>query len=196
MTTDEYLQKAIDKFRVYFNERGIYLSNKVQAHMGWPSYGVGSAENMVSAECWPKGVSKDRANHIFISPKVSNTTEVLTVLSHELIHAAIDCEGMHGKKFQRKAAQIGLVEPWECATASPELLDTLWEMQKELGEYPHAGFWQNSKVYGTKQKSYWKRLNCQNHPDYFVRTTSTQMNKGMPRCGICGERLIESSWSM
>jgi len=193
MNSQTYLELAIEKFRPHFKESGITLPKNITASMGWTSHGIGTKDKWVQAEAWAKMVSRDRANYIFISPKVHDTVELLTVLAHELCHVVLDCNDGHGQYFQSVASQIGLVKPWEQAVGTTEFNTLMGVWHRELGDYPHAGFRLNSKAYGTKQKSYSIRLNCPVHTDYIVRTSRTQINKGLPSC-YCGKSLEESKW--
>src|SRR5690606_10340978 len=76
----------------------------------------------IVAETW-HGADSDGAIQIFISPTLNDTLEVLAVLTHELVHAALGPnEGIgHGKAFRKLSSKVGLCPPWTQSVPSQQL---------------------------------------------------------------------------
>ena len=69
---------------------------------------------------------------------MSDPGEVLAVLVHEQIHAAVGCKVGHKGAFVKAARAAGLVKPWTATTPSPELARDLDVILQKTGPYPHA----------------------------------------------------------
>jgi hypothetical protein len=63
---------------------------------------------------------------------------VLLSLRHELIHAALDNEDGHAKRFAEYATRLGFDAPFAYLTPSPGLIDEMMFLAIELGDFPHA----------------------------------------------------------
>lgn len=189
MNRETWLENAVSLFRQHFSEAGLHLPKRIYVSVGWPSYGVGTSDKYVAGEAWPKGVSKDRSNHIFISPKLNNPVDVLTVLCHELVHAYLDCANGHQHWFQTTASAVGLQAPWISSVGTQEFRDKMQEWSKQLGTYPHAGFRQRSKFYASKSVNRSRKIICENC-GFSARTSLKWVKKGLPTCS-CGTVMTE-----
>lgn len=88
--------------------------------------------------CHRRAQSDAQLNEIFITAHISDSLEVLAVLTHELIHATDDCESGHRNFFASAARKAGLIGKLTATTAGPELLEVLAGMVDILGPIPHA----------------------------------------------------------
>lgn len=95
-------------------------------------------ERGVRGICWHSSVSADGRNHVFISPELSDTGVVLSVLLHEMLHVALDNADGHTKRFSEYATRLGLLAPFTSARPDEALTAELMVMAAELGDFPHA----------------------------------------------------------
>jgi len=72
---------------------------------------------------------------IYISPKLTESNKVLTVMLHELIHVGI-LNPRHGPKFRLLAIKLGIEDEPTYSIASQTLINEFFEMLKILGPYP------------------------------------------------------------
>jgi hypothetical protein len=96
----------------------------------------------VWGQCWSGAASEDNLSHIFISPELADTMEVLRVLLHELIHASLDSPAGirdgHKGLFAEIATRLGFFSPMTETPASPTLQAELLTIADVLGHYPHG----------------------------------------------------------
>lgn len=139
-TREEWLQAALKEFTPLF----IAKDRKVPAirvSTGWPSRKALSAKSKSIGECWSPECSEDKITEIFISPFLRDAIEpqgVLSTLLHEMIHAVVGVEHGHKKPFKTLALALGLEGKMTCTYAGEELLETIKEISKTLGAYPHG----------------------------------------------------------
>ncbi len=105
---ETYLHSAVSEIRPLFKSAGYRLPTKIHVSVGWAG---GISGRIARGQCWARSGSSDRKNHLFIAPTVEDTQEVLTVLTHELVHAYDDCQNGHRKEFTRVAKDVGLIGP-------------------------------------------------------------------------------------
>jgi hypothetical protein len=151
---ETYLHESLDHL-----QRRVFTTHTIPADVritcGWPSKGATSKLRRIG-ECWPRSRSAANVNEIFISPTIADTGEALAILVHELVHAIDDCQHGHGKQFRAIAIAAGLEGKMTATTASPELAETLADIQTDIGDYPHAAL----TPPGPKQKSRQLKLSC------------------------------------
>ncbi len=143
-TREEWLLKAISLLEWYFDEIDRPIP-KVSISLPWPdvtskkrltlggmctSYytqNVGAIAELISTE-------------IFIAPDIVEGLQVLEILVHELVHAALGiCIGVgaqHEEPFQTIAAQLGLEGDMTATHANLTLLLRLLNISNTLGIYP------------------------------------------------------------
>lgn len=136
-TRESWLEQAIDIFRPRFIEVGLPLPDQVHVSVGF-AYGARQENGQVLGQCWARQASDDGVNHLFISPELGDTFDVLETLLHELIHAADDCTSGHKGEFAKAATRLGLRAPMTFTPSSPEVEAELVLIAIELGEYPHG----------------------------------------------------------
>jgi SprT-like family len=112
-----------------------YTVPAVKVSVGYASGGLRSS---AIGQCWARKSADDQLNHIFISPTLGSSFEVIDTLTHELVHAVDDCQHKHGKEFKKIALAIGLVGPMRNAGAGPVLKPKLEALLLRLPPYPHG----------------------------------------------------------
>jgi len=159
---ETWLNQAVLKLAPLFQSKG-YKIPQVKVSVGFP--GGGSPRKRIG-EAWHPKASADGLGSIFISPVLDESTRVLDVLVHELVHAVVGTEHGHGKVFKRCAVAVGLTGKMRSTVAGRELTTHLSGLIETLGAYPHG------------------RLNLSERP---TKKQSTRMIKmECPDCGyIC-----------
>lgn len=147
--------------------------------------GRSSATTTTIGETWHCTNEDKSIVHIFISPTLTDTIEVLSVLTHELVHACLGKgEGStgHGNDFKELAGGVGMVAPWTQPIPSENLQEYFVDnIIASIGQYgqPEFQFGQPAeKKAGTRLM----KIVC---PDcgYIVRTTYKWIATGLPFCG-------------
>lgn len=110
----------------------------IRVSCGWPARGALSSSKRRVGECWPGSLNKDGQAHIFVSPCKDNSIDVLGILLHELIHAALPAKVRHGPTFARAAKRVGLTGKPTATVVGEELAVRLNTMAAPLGPYPHS----------------------------------------------------------
>lgn len=135
-TREDWLQESIKVLKeTVFQDAGITVPD-VYVSVGFPKGSRG--KNKAIGQCHPSELSADEKAHIFIHPELDESTRVLDVLIHELIHAVDGCKSGHKGAFKRMATQCGLMGKMTATEASPALKQRLNDLTQLIGEYPHA----------------------------------------------------------
>jgi hypothetical protein len=170
--------------RPAFDAAGATLPAHVRVSCGWTSQRALSAKSRRIGECWPSQSSADQAREIFISPCLGDAAQASAVLVHELVHAALDCQGGHGPQFRKLAVKLGLEGKMTATVAGEDLTKRLNALVAEIGPYPHATLDRSMRP---KQSTRMIKVVC---PDcgYTVRTTRQWIEQGLPTCA-CGAEM-------
>lgn len=88
--------------------------------------------------CHPRASSEDAHNEIFITAHIDDSQVILATLTHELIHAADDCQSGHRNFFAKAARLAGLEGKLTSTMAGAQLSDVLENIVGILGPIPHA----------------------------------------------------------
>ena len=185
LTREGWLNLAVERLHPMFTEAGATIPEKVRVSCGWPSVRALAHSKRRIGECWSPSVSADQTIEMFISPSLGKADQVLPVLVHELVHAAVGNEAGHRAPFSRLAAKLGLVKPWTATTASPELAKKLSTLMPEA--YPHAAI---DRTKQPKQGTRMVKVICPGC-GYTIRTTNKWIEVGLPTC-VCGEQMEEA----
>lgn len=194
---EEWLGKAVDLLRPYFSQRGYEIPELVKVSCGFGPH----APRKTEGTCFEAANCVDGVKQIYISPELSDSLKVLDVLTHELIHAALEDGDEHKKPFKQACKKLGLEGPAKQAYAGDELkkhLESLLE-QSEFNDlllptYPH------SKVTFTQaedkpQTSRMHKLVCPANDDHeidiIVRASKKVTALGLPNCFCSKEFVIE-----
>lgn len=193
-TREQWLLEAVPHLSQHLKATAKLDVPQVRVSCGWPSRGGTSKKKRVLGECWLSEAAKDNVSQIFVSPYLRDPIEVLGVLLHELIHAALP-EAKHGPVF-KKAARGALLEgPATATKVSPELRPALDKLAGELGEYDNSSLDALAKSVDGKKRQSTRMLkaycekNAVHVEDYVVRLTKKQTDIGMPCCP-CGKEMV------
>lgn len=115
---------------------GLAAVPKVRVSCGFP-YGMRGSKKFLG-QCWDGKAAKDGRPQIFISPFIDDTKTVLATLLHEMIHATLGTDKGHDGDFSRIARQLGFEKPVRGVVIGPRLDETLDDIIRQRGEYPHA----------------------------------------------------------
>lgn len=188
-TREGWLMEAIEHMRGWFTEKcDTKLPETIRVSTGWTKR---PAKHSIGWT-WVSDVAADKVNNVFISPELDDTTEVLAVLLHELIHVADDCNNGHTGPFKTMWRALGFTGKATCSTPGEELTEDLKGLTLLIGEYPHAKMTVGAagaggKTGAPKQGTRMIKLVC---PDdgYTARTTKKWLDVGMPSCP-CGAEM-------
>jgi hypothetical protein len=188
---EQWLFAAIERLSPLFKRAGSPIPEAGRAAIGFTSKGT---KGRRVGECWASVASKDRHFEIFIRPDISEPVQVLGILTHELVHAALPVGSGHGPAFKALAVKIGLTGKMRQAIPGPVLEDRLHELASDLGPLPHASLNIEFRESAPrkKQKTHMLKAYCEgvmkdssHEPcDYIVRVTSTHAKKALPICGV------------
>ncbi len=152
----------------------------VRVSCGWPHAGGVGSRRVTVGECFPPTMCADGVAQIFISPRLSDSIEVLGTLLHELIHAAFGGRFGHRKEFSQAARRVGLAGPPTATVVGPELLPILRGYVERAGAYPHAAVKApvKAKAAGSRLRLY----ECACEPPVKVRVASDDFDATCNRC--------------
>jgi hypothetical protein len=124
--------------------------------VGFP-FGIRTGNGKAIGQCWTL-TDQERA-HIFVHPCLDDPLQVLNVVAHELIHAAVGCQHGHRGPFASVARALGLEGRLTATTAGPALLVHLVTIANRVGAYPHRALdpqllEQTRKKQGTRMRKY------------------------------------------
>jgi hypothetical protein len=177
MNRETWLIAALAIVRNHLRDTAaVVVPDTTYVSCGFP--GGGSARTRIG-ECWAHTQSADDRTEIFISPVLSDSLDVMAVLVHEAVHAAVGCEHGHKAPFKRAAVAAGLEGKMTATTASDALKATMREWIESLGAYPHAALSLSSRK---KQSTRMIKCECATCK-YVVRTTQKWIDfSGAPIC--------------
>ena len=187
---------ALDLMRPHFKTRGNPIP-KCSVSCGWPSIKGTAAKSRRIGECWTPDAAKDKRAAIFISPvlgvKVDSECDVLAVLVHEAVHAAVGVECGHKGAFKQCATSVGLVGKMTSTTAGEELVELMEEWAKELGPYPHGVMDPATAKKSGPKKQGTRMIKCEcTQCGYVARTTKKWLEDvGAPHCPMHGAMAFE-----
>ena len=135
-TREAWLVGASSLLAPILKDAGLELS-AVRVSCGWPAKGALARKRRVG-ECWPAALNKDGQSHVFVSPCKDDPADVLGILLHELIHAALPAKVGHKGPFARAARACGLEgKPSETTVGAGLAARLNVEVVPALGPYPH-----------------------------------------------------------
>jgi len=200
MTREEYLTAAVEKFRPLYERNDLHIM-PVKVSCGFPN----KSPKRTLGQCFSSSCTKDGVRHIFISPIVKTTVQVLGVLTHELLHACLTDDAKHGPKFKEGMKKIGLEGKAIHAMPGDELLALCEKYAEELGEFPNSPLTipeKTSKERAASKKSF--KLHCPQFRDglkecrlievakageYTVTASRKTLKLGFPLCPGCGKEM-------
>lgn len=127
---EDWLLQVVDIARPMFAEAGSPLPETVRVAIGRTS------RKSYLGECWSNQQSDDGHREIWIKPYTRDRIEIISVLIHELCHAALPFEVKHKKPFIDLARKM-MLEGKPTSTHGGDAFREIWEPKLgELGEYP------------------------------------------------------------
>lgn len=156
--------------------------DKWSISVGFPVVGLKAI-----GECWMPQASKDGVHQqIFISPVLEDPVEVLGVVLHEMLHAALPPTEGHGLVFTFAVRTLGLKGLPTATFVGPntKLFDDLSELAMQLGPFPHIPL--DPKLRPKKKKSKakrepkWGTLKSVKYPEYQVKVLLETVDRGLP----------------
>jgi hypothetical protein len=114
-TSEGWLRAATNDLRPYYTDRGLTIPEKIRFSIAFTSNGKPKRETSADegrwpAECWPGAATDDGFSEIFIRADFADPAQILGILAHELVHAALP-EAKHGKEFRDAALGHGRGRP-------------------------------------------------------------------------------------
>lgn len=174
MKNKNWFDQAIEEVSELFLAHG-YTVPEVEVTFGFTSKGLRSSR---IGECWATRASDSKVNHIFISPTLTDSEDILATLIHECIHAIDDCEHGHGKEFKSIALKVGFKGPMRSTPAGPELKDKISKIINKIGAYDGPRITVSHKPRINKQPTRARCLEC----GYTVSVLSDFVHQGPPIC--------------
>jgi len=169
---EEYLEKALIELTPYIDKAG-YSMPAVKVSAGWPSAKAFSSKARRTGETWHKDSVAQENSHIFISPYISDSREVLSILVHELGHAILKQGVGHRKPFKDYMRAVDLVGK-ATATESGEVLLSFLDLAIEkLGAYPHESIDKNPDR--KKQSTRLRLYQCQCEDPVKIRAATDNL---------------------
>ena len=194
MTREQYLNKmTIELNNRVFKQHGYELNiPKIKISCGYPSKGGTARKRKTLGECYHD--SLNGYNEIFINPCLSDSIKVGDVLTHELVHAYDNCIDGHGKKFRKIAIAVGLEGKMTSTNAGEKLTETLKEIVKDIGEYPHEELkFENTKKQTTRMvKVYCPECELEGSNNILRTSRKNLEENGTPLCRHHGDTMIAS----
>ena len=182
-TREAWLLEASNLLAPILKDADLGLGD-VRVSCGWPARGALARSKRRVGECWPAGLNKDGQSHVFVSPCKDDALEVLGILLHELIHAALPAKVGHKGPFTRAAKACGLEgKPTQTVVGEPLAARLNAEIIPALGLYPHVAIDTSTKP---KQGTRLRLYECQ--CPVKVRVASDEFDA---TCNVCSEPFVK-----
>ena len=178
---ERWLQHAAAHLTRVFADKGVAVP-PVQVSCSWP--GGGSARKRIG-ECWPSRASRAGVNEIFISPVIEDSGKALSILAHELIHAADDCKHGHRAPFTKLAKRVGLEgKPTQCGMSEADRALHVALVEAVVGKFPHRAI----DLSAGRKKQTTRMLKCACPCTAIWRMTQAVINMAEDglHCPVCG----------
>lgn len=183
ISREDWLQRAMTAMRPWLVEQALDVPATVHVSIGWPSRKALSERKRALGECWHGETARDKCPQLFISPVLTDSSRILDVLLHEMLHTALPPNTKHGPKFAKAAKSLGLEGKPTATVAGAELKGRLAALVAKLGECPHVGLTATSQT--KKQSTRLLKAEC-GECGYIIRVTQKWVDdSGLPTCP-CG----------
>lgn len=135
-----WLAEAVELLRPTFRAAGHEIP-PVHVSIGFTTTGYRfGSKRYTRGMCFARRMSIDGINEIYIAPVIQTAEGILDLLTHELIHAVLDCHHGHGPEFQKIATGVALVDAKNLKLRP--MIKSMFEQRKliaELGRFPRMG---------------------------------------------------------
>lgn len=128
---EQWLTHVAVLLRAWFSARGYEIPLRVRLGVGALT---GGRRTLGVCHTDP---DRDGFRHITISPFIDDPVLVAATLVHELIHALLPADEVHGPRFAAAARALGLEAPWTGVTPGAALAAELRVIVRRVGPYPH-----------------------------------------------------------
>lgn len=171
---EDWLIKASDLLRSLIIEPTIERL-AIDTHQPTVAVSIGHPKSKRAlGEAWHTSASDDsKTNHIFITPFENDSSRILDVLLHELIHAYDNLENGHKGRFALLAKACGLTGKMTATIASDELKEKLLDITDIIGDIPHHKL-DESVINKPKQKGRMLKIEC-SECKLVLRASKTQV---------------------
>jgi len=179
-TREAWLKAAVEELSPMFEGKGTQMPEKWAVSVGFPK---GAFKNQPSiGECWDPSVSDNNITNMFISPVMDDLHQILGVLLHEMVHAAVGLKCKHTGEFRRVARALGLEGKLTATFVSEgtDLYKDFTAIIERLGAYPGTAM----KVKRAEKKAKWflVKLASKNDPGYKFTIAPRLLEEfGMPK---------------
>lgn len=182
---EQWLTNGAEKLAPRLNAAGFPMPANARYTCGFPSRGGLGKKKRTIGQCWDSTCSADKTFEILISPTQSDPVQVLAILLHEMIHAAVGLQEGHKGNFRKVAKATGLEGKMTATVPGAALIVDLKEIAASLGAYPHATL--DGRMHSGPAKQSTRLIKCQCPScDFTIRTTRTWIDEvGLPTCA-CG----------
>lgn len=186
-TREQWLAAAAAEIAPAFEAKGFKLPHKIRFACSWPAGARGGKK--VLGQCVAPEVSGDGSTEVYVVPTVAEPRQVLGVLVHELVHAAVGVKAGHGPVFKAACERLGLVGKATQALPGEQMeRELLAPVAELLGQYPHAPVNLDGRK---KQATRYLKAVCP-ESGYTVRITAKWAAMGMPISPAGYEMVLES----
>lgn len=178
-TREQWLEAAINELSGNFLALGHQLPAKIRPACAFGSGGTRKRKGGKQVgECWHSDRSGDHSYEIMISPTEADPVRVLSILTHELCHAADGLVSGHKGPFAVMARGLHLEGPLTATTGGAAFAAMVTPIITTLGAYPHAALDTSQKP---TQSTRMVKCQCK-VCGYTVRTASKWLAVGTPAC--------------
>jgi hypothetical protein len=184
ISREVWLGRAAVKLASRIKRAGYEMPENCRYACGFPSKGGLAKKKRVIGQCWAADCSKDKTFEILVSPTQADAVEVLAILLHEMIHAAVGIEEGHKGHFRKCARAVGLEGKLTATVPGDDLRADLKMIAGQIGPYPHAKLEGRLNTGPKKQTA--RMIKCECICGYVIRTTRKWIETGLPTCH-CGE---------
>jgi hypothetical protein len=132
---EAWLRAATNELRPYFEKLGLVIPEAIRFSIAFTSQGRRAT---VAGEVWPATATDDGHCELIVRADFADPLDVLGILVHQLVHAALPPDAKHGKLFRDAALRLGLEGPMRAALPGAALRERLNELAASLGPLPHA----------------------------------------------------------
>jgi hypothetical protein len=180
-TREAWLAAATTQMRPLFATAGLTIPDTIRFAVAFPS--TGSRGKRVG-ECWQAAASSDGHHTVIIRADLADETEVLAVLLHENIHAALPPGAGHGPKFRKAALSLGLTGKMTSTTPTASLVERLNGVAKAIGPLPHGRLDFSHGADDKPKKQSTRMLKAACECGYTIRLSRQWAEKGLPYCPV------------
>jgi hypothetical protein len=137
---EAYMLNFIDAARPIFEAEGFPIPYNLRASISLPSTGINTrGTKQIRAQCFHPDASADGHWEIMVNPMTElDRVTIATVLTHELVHAAVGLECDHKGNFAKLAKAVGLTG--KMTEANPSDIWFAWAQPilEQLGDIDFA----------------------------------------------------------